>query len=105
MTGGCKSGQRTKIKCHTEFEHCLQSFEHLFYWILRIYWASQVALMVMNPAANAGDERDMGSIPASGRSPGEWNSNPFWYSCLENSMQRTLVGYSQWSGKEMDMTN
>ena len=61
--------------------------------------------MVMNPAANAGDERDMGSIPASGRSPGEWNNNPFWYSCLENSMQRTLVGYSQWSGKEMDMTN
>ena len=29
---------------------------------------------------------DPGSIPGSGRSPGEGNSNPFQYSCLENSM-------------------
>ena len=34
-------------------------------------------------ACNAGDP---GSIPGSGRSPGEGNSNPFQYSCLENSM-------------------
>ena len=59
----------------------------------------------MNIAANAGDKRDMGSIPGSGWSPGEGNSNPFQYSCLENSMQRTLVGYSQWSSKELDSTN
>ena len=32
--------------------------------------ASQVALMVENPPANAGDLRDAGSIPGSGRSPG-----------------------------------
>ena len=33
---------------------------------------------------------DMGSIPGSGRSPGEGNGNPFQYSCLENSMDREL---------------
>ena len=36
-------------------------------------------------ACNAGD---LGSIPGLGRSPGEGNSNPFQYSCLENSMDR-----------------
>ena len=46
----------------------------------------EVALVVKNPPANAGDERDVGSIPWSGRSPGEGNGNPRWYSCLENSM-------------------
>ena len=38
-----------------------------------------------NPPANA---RDTGSIHGSGRSPGEWNGNPFQYSCLENPMDR-----------------
>ena len=33
-------------------------------------WASQVVLVVRNPPANAGDVRDVGSIPGSGRSPG-----------------------------------
>ena len=41
-----------------------------------------------NPAANAGDTRDAGSIPGSGRSLGEVNGNPFQYSCLGNSMDR-----------------
>ena len=36
-------------------------------------------------ACNAGD---LGSIPGSGRSPGEGNSNPLQYSCLENPMDR-----------------
>ena len=37
----------------------------------------QVALVIKNPPANSGDLRDMGSIPGSGRSPGEGNGNPF----------------------------
>ena len=41
-----------------------------------------------NPLANAGDIRDKGFIPGSGRSPGVGNGNPFQYSCLENSMDR-----------------
>ena len=44
--------------------------------------------MVKNPPANAGDIRDMSSIPGSGRSPGGGNSNPVEYSCLENPMDR-----------------
>ena len=50
--------------------------------------ASQVALVVKNPTANAGDTRDMGSIPGSGRSPGGGHGNPLQYSCLENPMDR-----------------
>ena len=34
------------------------------------------------------DVGDVGSIPESGRSPGEENGNPLQYSCLENSMDR-----------------
>ena len=42
---------------------------------VQIKWASQVALVVKNPPASAGDMRDTGSIPGSGRSPGEENGN------------------------------
>ena len=41
--------------------------------------------MVKNPSASAGD---VGSIPGSRRPPGEGNSNPDQYSCLENAMDR-----------------
>ena len=51
-------------------------------------WASQVALVVKNPTANAGNIRDMGLIPGLGRSPGGGNGNPFQYSCLKNPMDR-----------------
>ena len=44
--------------------------------------------MSREPACNAGDAGDMGSIPASGRSPGEGHGNPLQYSCLENPMDR-----------------
>ena len=39
-------------------------------------WISQVVLGVKNLFANAGDIRDVGSIPGSGRSPGEGNGYP-----------------------------
>ena len=51
-------------------------------------WASQVALAVKNPPANAGDVRDTDLIPGSGRSSGGGHSNPLQYSCLENPMDR-----------------
>ena len=47
-------------------------------------WASQVALVVKNLPANAGDARVTGSIPGSGRSCGVGNGNPLQCSCLEN---------------------
>ena len=49
---------------------------------------SQVATVVKNPPANAGDVKDAGSIPGSGRSPGGGHGNPLQYSCLENPMDR-----------------
>ena len=57
-------------------------------------WASQVTLVIKNLPANVGDLRDNGLIPGLGRSPGEVNGNPLQYSCLENPMGRSLVGYS-----------
>ena len=45
-------------------------------------------LVVKSPPANAGDARNVVSIPDGGRSPGEGNGNPLQYSCLENPMDR-----------------
>ena len=50
--------------------------------------ASQVALVVKNPPANAGDIRDPGSIPGSGRAPGGGHGNLLQCFCLENPMDR-----------------
>ena len=44
--------------------------------------------MVKNPPADAGDVRDVGLIPGSGRYLGEGHGNPLQYSCLENPMDR-----------------
>ena len=69
------------------------------------YQASQVVLVVENSPANAGDVRDTGSNPGSGRSPREENGNPLQYSCLGYPMDRgawwaTVHGMAQ----ELDMT-
>ena len=55
---------------------------------LILLWASQVALVVKNPLANAGNIRERGLIPGVGRSLGGGHSNPLQYSCLENPMDR-----------------
>ena len=44
--------------------------------------------MGKEPARKAGDIGDMGSIPGSGRPPGEGQGSPLQYSCLENPMDR-----------------
>ena len=44
-----------------------------------------------NSIESACNEGDLGSIPRSGRSPGEGNGNPFQYSCLESPMDRLAV--------------
>ena len=54
---------------------------------------------------SACNAEDQGSIPGSGRSPGEGNGNPLQYSYLENFLDRgSLVGYSPWGHKDSDMT-
>ena len=55
---------------------------------INIPGASQVALVVKNPPAKAGNVRRVGLIPVSGSSPGGGHSNPFQYSCLESPMVR-----------------
>ncbi len=58
--------------------------------------------MVKNLSANAGD---LGSIPGSGRSPGEGNGNPPQYSYLRNPMDRGAWGATVHEvAKELDMT-
>ena len=51
------------------------------------------ATVVKNPPVNAGDTRDVGLIPGSGRSPGVGNDNPLQCFCLENFMDRI----AQWA--------
>ena len=67
------------------------------------FWASQVVLVVKNPRAKAGDVRDGGLIPWSGRSPGGGHGSPLQYPCLENSMDRgawqATVHWSGWVGR------
>ena len=53
-------------------------------------------LNVKNPPANAGD---IGSIPRSGKSPGEGNGNPLQQPGKPG--QRSLMGYSPWSHKRI----
>ena len=50
--------------------------------------------------ASACNVGDLGSIPGSGRPPGEGNGNPLQYSCLENPMDGEAVGYSPQGRKE-----
>ena len=61
--------------------------------------------VVKNMPAIAGDTKDVGSIPGSGRSTGGGHGNPFQYSCPENPMDRgAWWAYSPWGCKESDMT-
>ena len=56
--------------------------------------------VVKNPPANAGDIRNVGSIPGSGRCPEEGNDNPLQYSCLENPMGRGAWKATQSMGSQ-----
>ena len=59
---------------------------------LRNYRVFPGGSVVKNTPANAGNARDPGLIPGSGRSPGKGNGNPLQYSCLENPMDREPGG-------------
>ena len=76
----------------------------------QIHWgvgaASQVGLVGKNPPANAGDMRDAGSTPESGRSLGGGRGNPLQSSILAWRIprQRSVVGYSPWGCRELNTT-
>ena len=65
---------------------------------------AQVALAVKNLPANAGDSRDVGSIPGLGRSPGRGHGNPLQSSCLEKPVDRGAWGAPVHSVAELGMT-
>ena len=83
---GCELGLEQWSFCN------IYTYEVIMMYI--ITRAFQVVLVVKkkkkkkSPAANAGEIRDMGSVPGSGRSPGAGHGNPLQYSCLENPMYR-----------------
>ena len=60
--------------------------------------------MVKNAPANAGDLRDMGSIPGSGRSSGGGHGNPLQYSYLESPMDRGAQQATTMESRELNTT-
>ena len=67
--------------------------------MLSTFGSSLVAQTVKHLPTNAGD---LGSVPGSGRSPGEGNGNPLQYSCPENPMDGgTWLGYSPWGSQRV----
>ena len=67
------------------------------YYLLKVYivpgTVSQVVLVVKIPPTNPGDIGVVGLIPGLGRLSGGEHGNPLQYSFLENTMERSLVGY------------
>ena len=63
-----------------------------------------MALVVRNAPANAGDGRNVGSIPGSGRAPGGGKGNLHQYSCLENPWIEEPCRLQSMGYKESDMT-
>ena len=93
---GCLPGQidqphKTRAKAprqHFSWMHSSLLSGHSRCLVNWCWGASQVALMVENQPADAGDKRDEGLIPGSRRSPGGRHGNLLQYSCLENPMER-----------------
>ena len=65
---------------------------------------SQIVLVVKNPLANAGDIRDTGSLPGSGRSPGAGHGNLLQCCCLENPKDRGAWQAIVYGVTELDTT-
>ena len=66
--------------------------------------ASHVALTVKNPPAKAGDIRDAGPIPGSGRSPGGGHGSPLQYSCWRTPWTEEPGGLQSTGSRESDTT-
>ena len=84
---GCSSSLWTFCFRGSKVNPRLYMFDRIIilWQFLRWIWASQVALVVKNSPANSGDP---GSIPGSGRCPGEENGYPLQSCCLENLIDR-----------------
>ena len=88
-----QSDEKEHVYCISDISISIQSFTIKYdfsysFSLEALYQAFQVALVIKNPPANAGDARDSGSIPALGRSPGGGHDNPLQYSSLGNPVER-----------------
>ena len=80
---GESHGQRSLVGYSPGGRKELDTTERLHFHFHHSFWASP-GLSGKESACSTGDAEDSSSIPESGRSPGEGNSNPRKYSCLEN---------------------
>ena len=77
-----------------QYEHIMNNcciyhyFNESYFLNVWLTFSFPSSVLIKNPPSNTGDERDVSSIHASGRSPEVGNSNPLQYFCLENSMDR-----------------
>ena len=78
-------------------------------WDLSYWWALNTwQLWLGFPGGSDGEESacnagDLGLIPLLGRSPGEGNGYPLQYSCHKSHRQKSLMSYSPWGHKELDI--
>ena len=81
------------------------SFTHYLLLVSVLIWDSQVALVIKNLPVNAGDTKKHKFDPWVGKIPWrrKWLSTPVFLPGKSHG-QRSLVGYSPWSRKELDMT-
>ena len=89
------------------FYFCLKGWriESASSWKAFSPWAFQMALVVKNPPAHAGDVRDVGLIPWVGKIPWRRVEQPTpLFLPGESHRQRSLVGYSPQGCKELDTT-
>ena len=92
-----------KYRCTILYVTGIQYSDMIFkgYILFRCFSGGTV---VKNSPTHAGDPRDAGSIPGSGKSPGEGNGNPLQYSCLGNPIDRGASGLQSMWSQESDMT-
>ena len=99
------------MTCLLRFQLTTSNFTNQWILILILLsngaWGFPAGSVVKNLPANAGDS---GSIPGSGRSPGEGNGNPLQYSCLGNPMDRgvwqaTVRGVTKESDTTQELNN
>ena len=106
---GSNSGKESTCQCRRHKRHEFNP------WVGKIPWRRAwqptpifLPILVKNLPANAGDIRDMSSVPGLGRSPGGGHGNPLQYSChgirRESHGQSSLMGYSLWGREESDTT-
>ena len=86
----CTEGRFFYLWVPGEAQHlrCIIILKISLYLPYSSFEASQVALVVKNLPANAGDVRNVGSLPGLGRSSGGRHDSPLQYFCLENPMNR-----------------